>query len=64
MVITNKLGKDCGNIISRIENEGSFFTGYDVKNGISIFILIFIDKVVDMIDAGIVDSYNVVKTVL
>jgi len=32
-VIENKTGESCGHIIEKIENEGNFFAGYDVKNG-------------------------------
>lgn len=31
-VIENKTGETCGHIIEKIEKEGSFFAGYDVKN--------------------------------
>ncbi len=31
-VIENKTGETCGHIIEKIEREGSFFAGYDVKN--------------------------------
>ena len=30
-VIENKTGEPCGHIIEKIESEGSFFAGYDVK---------------------------------
>ncbi len=32
-VIENKTGESCGHILEKIENEGNFFAGYDVKNG-------------------------------
>ena len=31
-VIENKTGETCGHILEKIEREGNFFAGYDVKN--------------------------------
>ena len=33
-VIENKLDLNCGQIIAKIDEEGSFYTGFDVKKGI------------------------------
>lgn len=41
-------------VLEKIEEEGDIFYGYDFKR----------QQLCDMIDAGIYDSYNVVKTVL
>jgi len=41
-------------IIDKIESEGNLFTGYDVKT----------EKIVDMIESGIVDSLLVVQSYL
>ena len=32
-IIENKTGENCGYILEKIESEGNFFAGYDVKNG-------------------------------
>lgn len=32
-VIENKLAIDCGHIINKIDQEGNFFAGFDVKRG-------------------------------
>ena len=32
-VIENKIGEDCGHIISKIDKEDDFYTGFDVKRG-------------------------------
>jgi chaperonin GroEL len=32
-VIENKLGFTCGHILAKIEEEGSFYAGFDVKKG-------------------------------
>lgn len=41
-------------VLEKIEAEGDIFFGYDFKR----------QQLCDMIDAGIYDSYNVIKTVL
>ena len=53
-VIRNKTALEPHTILAEIENEGGFFTGYDVKK----------EKIVDMVEAGIVDSLLVVQTYL
>ena len=63
-MIENKTGEDCGFILEKIEREGNFFAGYDVKNGKVSLNRFFIEKMCDMIEAGVVDSFSVVKTIL
>lgn len=66
-VIENKLGESCGHIIEKIESEGNFFAGYDVKNGIDLFRkLTFwdLERICDMMETGVVDSFTVVKSIL
>ena len=63
-VIENKTGETCGHIIEKIEREGSFFAGYDVKNCKSWIFIDFLERVCDMIESGVVDSFTVVKSIL
>lgn len=55
-IIINKTGNSPESIIEQMtrEEHGGFFTGYDAKN----------DRIVDMVEAGIVDSLLVVQTYL
>lgn len=54
ILIENKTGQSSAGIIQKIEEDGDLFTGYDVRE----------EKLVDMVDEGIVDSYKVVRTYL
>jgi chaperonin GroEL (HSP60 family) len=64
-VIENKTGETCGHILEKIEKEGNFFAGYDVKNCNKTFTIYFIlERVCDMVESGVVDSYSVVKSIL
>lgn len=53
-LIMNKTGQNGGLILKKIQEEASMFTGFDVRNL----------KICDMMDAGIYDSYNVIKVIL
>ena len=53
-LIENKTALESANIIEKIASEESLFVGYDVRR----------EKVCDMVEAGIVDSLQVVQTYL
>ena len=55
LLIENKTAKDSSPIIDQIQNDDlNIFSGYCVKT----------EKVCDVVDEGIVDSYSVVRTYL
>ena len=54
ILIENKTGLSAPPIIDKIEKTGDFFMGFDVQQ----------EKIVDMMDAGVVDSLKVVTTYL
>lgn len=55
LLIENKTFQNAAGIIDKIDNDGlNIFSGYNVKT----------DKVCDVVDEGIVDSFKVVKTYL
>ncbi|CDW79081.1 chaperonin cpn60-mitochondrial-like [Stylonychia lemnae] len=65
MVIENKIGKDCGHIINKIEESNNIFAGFDCRKGkFSVDDNYCVEEIVDMVDTGVVDSLNVIKTVL
>ena len=47
LVIENKTALNSAKIIRQIDEDGSIFTGFDVQN----------ERLCDMIEAGIYDSY-------
>jgi chaperonin GroEL len=53
-LIENKTALSAPPIIEKIEETGDLFVGYDVQQ----------EKLVDMMDAGVVDSLKVVQTYL
>ena len=53
-LIMNKTGVSGANIIEKIEESGDFFTGYDINKL----------EICDMMDAGIIDSLNVIEVIL
>ena len=63
-IIQNKTAADCGFIIEKIDEEGSFFAGFDVKKGNRSFVVITVEEICDMMESGVVDSFAVVKTIL
>ena len=53
-LIENKIGMSGANIIQKIDEQGDFFTGFDINKL----------EICDMMDAGIIDSLNVIKVIL
>lgn len=56
LLIENKTGSSAAHIMDKIEQntENHMFCGYDVKD----------EKLVDVVDQGVVDSFTIVKTYL
>lgn len=55
MLIENKTGESAAHILQKIEADSeNLFAGFDVKN----------ERICDVVDCGIVDSFSVVRTYL